>query len=121
MICYGVADAIASITSGVAIKRLGRVPIFVFGAVVNLTLLVTFLYWRPDPNQPAVYFVIAALWGTADAIWQTQINGMKFASYFLHMNSFINLMITLYYLKKNLMIYFSQSLMHFQKLLNNQC
>lgn len=83
MICYGVADAIASITSGVAIKRLGRVPIFVFGAVVNLTLLVTFLYWRPDPNQPAVYFVIAALWGTADAIWQTQINafyGVIFSS-----------------------------------------
>ena len=77
MICYGIADAIASITSGAAIKKLGRVPIFVFGAVVNLALMVTFLFWQPDPNQPVVYFILAALWGISDAIWQAQINGIK--------------------------------------------
>jgi len=83
MICYGTADAIASITSGAAIKKLGRVPIFVFGAVINLALLITFLFWRPDPNQSALYFVLAALWGIGDAIWQTQINGMRSATCFV--------------------------------------
>lgn len=76
MICYGVADSVASITSGAAVKKLGRIPIFVLGAVVNFALLFTFLFWRPDPTQSLVYFVIAALWGFSDAIWQTQINAL---------------------------------------------
>lgn len=75
MICYGVADALGSVTGGAAVKKLGRIPIFIFAALINLALIITFLLWRPDPTQPAIFFVIAALWGLADAVWQTQING----------------------------------------------
>ncbi len=30
--------------------------------------------WKPSENQMAVLFIIAGLWGLADAVWQTQIN-----------------------------------------------
>jgi hypothetical protein len=31
--------------------------------------------WKPTPDNPVVFFIIAGIWGIADAIWQTQING----------------------------------------------
>ena len=34
------------------------------------------LFWRPDPNQPMIFFLISGLWGVGDAVWQTQINGL---------------------------------------------
>jgi predicted MFS family arabinose efflux permease len=77
MICYGVCDALASISFGPVIRHLGRIPVFVFGALLNVSIIITMLLWKPDPNVPIVFFVIAGLWGIGDAIWQTQINGME--------------------------------------------
>lgn len=74
LICYGLTDAIGSIASGAIIQKTGRVPIFIFGACVNLSLIITFFLWQPSASEPEVFFVIAALWGLGDAIWQTQIN-----------------------------------------------
>jgi hypothetical protein len=36
---------------------------------------VSLFLWKPNLDQKFVLFVIAGLWGVADAIWQTQING----------------------------------------------
>ena len=63
------------------IKRCGRVPIFVMGAFINLAVILVLRLWMPNPDEAYVFFVIAALWGISDAIWQTQINGMF---YFMH-------------------------------------
>ena len=30
--------------------------------------------WKPSEDQMVVLFVLAGLWGLADAVWQTQIN-----------------------------------------------
>lgn len=47
-----------------------------FSAIVtNLSCIIAFLLWRPSPDQLPVFFVFPALWGMADAIWQTQTNG----------------------------------------------
>lgn len=43
-------------------------------AVTNLSCIIALLYWRPNPDQLGVFFVFSALWGMADAIWQTQTN-----------------------------------------------
>jgi predicted MFS family arabinose efflux permease len=75
LICYGVADALGSLLCGFLVKIVGRVPIFLFAAATNVALIVTWLSWEPDPSQPVIFFVLAALWGLADAVWQTQING----------------------------------------------
>jgi hypothetical protein len=40
------------------------------------------LLWKPSENQMIVLFILAGLWGLADAVWQTQINafyGVLFA------------------------------------------
>ncbi len=74
LICYGAADAIGSITCGSIVKRVGRIPIFVFGALLNTALIIALFLWKPDPDNAVVFFVIAAFWGLADSIWQTQIN-----------------------------------------------
>ena len=49
--------------------------VFTFGALLNAALIAVLLSWKPSPNEPVVFFIIAGLWGVADAIWQTQING----------------------------------------------
>ena len=49
----------------------------VSGAVLNFGLMIGLLLWKPDPDQIAVLFIAAALWGLADALWQTQVNGNK--------------------------------------------
>ena len=73
-ITYGVCDAICSIAFGVVTKYVGRVPIYLLGAIINVVVIVVLLYWAPDPSQAYVLYLCAALWGVADAIWQTQIN-----------------------------------------------
>lgn len=74
MITYGVCDAICSFSFGFIIKRVGRVPIFVFGAIVNYGVMAVFIHWMPRPDASYVFFLLAAAWGIADAVWQTQIN-----------------------------------------------
>lgn len=69
-------DAIGSILCGSVVKITGRIPIFIFGALLNAALIITLFLWNPDPNNPVIFFVIAGLWGLADSIWQTQINCM---------------------------------------------
>jgi hypothetical protein len=54
-----------------------RVPVFLFGAVINTGLIIAMFLWEPNPDQKIVLFVMAGLWGVADAIWQTQINGAE--------------------------------------------
>ncbi len=45
-----------------------------------MALLVTLLFWMPRPEEEYLLFVWAALWGAADAIWQTLINGENVGS-----------------------------------------
>lgn len=47
-------------------------------AVTNLGCFLGLLYWKPHPDQLGVFFVFPALWGMADAVWQTQTNGECF-------------------------------------------
>ena len=74
MICYGVVDASASFLSGRIEKYTGRIPQFSMAALINIVLMITMTLWKPTEDLP-VYFVIAAFWGLADAVWQTQLNG----------------------------------------------
>jgi len=76
LITYGVVDAICSASFGGLIKYVGRVPIFLGGALFNLIAVIIMFSWSPNPEQSYVFFFIAALWGAADAVWQTQINAL---------------------------------------------
>ena len=50
-------------------------PIFLLGAAINFAVMAVLFTWPPNPDQGYVFFVMAGLWGVADAVWQTQING----------------------------------------------
>ncbi|XP_064093342.1 UNC93-like protein [Macrobrachium nipponense] len=76
MICYGAFDVLASMSASTMVKFLGRVPVIVMAFLINLSLIVTLIYWIPNPQQMPVFFAISGLWGFADGIWQTQINSL---------------------------------------------
>ncbi|PAV61915.1 hypothetical protein WR25_19034 [Diploscapter pachys] len=76
---FGLADAICSIVFGPLIKLFGRMPLFVFGAVVNLLMIATLMIWPVNPADEAIFYVVACVWGMADGVWNTQINGFWIA------------------------------------------
>jgi len=83
LIAYGACDALASVGFGFIIKKIGRIPVFILGALINISVIVAMFTWSPTSSSVEVVYVLAALWGIADAIWQTQINalyGVLFAS-----------------------------------------
>ena len=78
LMTYGVCDALFSISFGVIIKYTGRPPIYLLGAGINLAVIIVMLTWDLTDavhNQEWIFFVLAGMWGIADAVWQTQING----------------------------------------------
>ncbi|CAG0895623.1 unnamed protein product [Darwinula stevensoni] len=76
LICYGVVDALCSLGFGYLIKLVGRIPIFVLGALINAGVIIVLFTWAPNPDNVVVFFVLAGGWGMADAVWQTQINAL---------------------------------------------
>uniref|UniRef100_A0AC35TLD6 MFS domain-containing protein n=1 Tax=Rhabditophanes sp. KR3021 TaxID=114890 RepID=A0AC35TLD6_9BILA len=79
MTSFGVADAVCSLVFGPLIKLFGRMPLFVFGAVINMLMIITLLMWPINPGDFQVFYVIAGVWGMADGVWNTQINGFWIA------------------------------------------
>jgi MFS family permease len=75
MICFGVTDAAFSFLLGKLTQYTGRIPIFISGMIVHITAIVIMLFWNPHGDLIWVFYVLAALQGYCDAVWQTQING----------------------------------------------
>lgn len=75
LITYGIMDAAFSFAFGYLIKKIGRIPIFCLGGIINFVVMIVLFQWVPNPNQGYIFFILAGLWGVADAVWQTQING----------------------------------------------
>ena len=69
------ADAICSLVFGPLIKLFGRMPLFVFGAVINLLMIITLMIWPLNPGDRALFSAIAGVWGMADGVWNTQLTG----------------------------------------------
>ena len=85
LICYGIADVLGSYGFGFVVKYIGRIPCFAIASVINYAMIFTMLFWQPNSQQVYVLFIIAAFWGLADAVWQTQINGVHHFFNFLMM------------------------------------
>ncbi|XP_068225774.1 UNC93-like protein [Palaemon carinicauda] len=76
MICYGAFGVLASMSASTMVRVLGRVPLIILAFLINLSMIITLIYWTPNPQQMPVFFAISGLWGLADGIWQTQINSL---------------------------------------------
>lgn len=58
MTSFGVADAICSLVFGPLMKLFGRMPLFVFGAVINMLMIMTLMVG----NSVILFFVISKYW-----------------------------------------------------------
>ncbi|KFD71360.1 hypothetical protein M514_07155 [Trichuris suis] len=74
--CFGVCNAICSVLFGPLIQLFGRMPLFTFGAVVDMLMIFTLLIWPPNPEDTILFYVVAATWGMADGVWNTQIHSL---------------------------------------------
>ncbi|KAI5938466.1 protein unc-93 homolog A [Manis javanica] len=72
MICFSAINSLCSVFYGKISQYTGRIPLYTLGAVTHLCCIITLLLWKPHPSQLAVFFILPGLWGTADAVWQTQ-------------------------------------------------
>ncbi|XP_045447914.1 UNC93-like protein [Melitaea cinxia] len=77
MICFGVFNALAAPVAGAVVKLTGRYPVMLTALLLNLCLLSSLILWRPDPDQWLLFFVLAAIWGIADAVWLVQVNALS--------------------------------------------
>ncbi|KAM9666725.1 protein unc-93 homolog A [Trichechus inunguis] len=76
MICFSATNALCSLLYGKLSQYTGRIAIYVLGALTHFCSIAALLLWKPYPDQLAVFFVFSALWGVADAVWQTQNNAL---------------------------------------------
>ena len=76
MLTFGAANALTCINLSFVTKRTGRMPVFLFGALINAGALAAMLIWTPTVKTLPVVYTLAALWGVSDAIWQAQINAL---------------------------------------------
>ena len=76
MIILGVANAVCSCLIGCAQRHVLREVLIAIGCVLHAAIIIFLLVWIPDRHLLPVFFVLAALWGFCEAIWQTQSNGL---------------------------------------------
>ena len=74
VIVFGICNASFSFASGYIIKVVGRPALFVFGAVMNIIVIIVMLSWTPRVSQEWVVYILGAMWGLGDAVWQTQVS-----------------------------------------------
>lgn len=63
MTSFGVSNAIFSLVFGPLIKLFGRMPLFVFGAVINLIMIMTLMIWPLNAGDRVFFNVIASVLG----------------------------------------------------------
>ncbi len=74
--CNGICDAIFSYVFGGLVKYIGRLGCFIIAAALNYGAIFLMYFWDPQEDQVYVLYIIAGLWGIADAAWQSQVVGM---------------------------------------------
>ncbi|XP_068199315.1 protein unc-93 homolog A [Antennarius striatus] len=76
MMCFGAANSLSSFLFGRLARYTGRAALFFLAALINFSCIIALLFWRPRPENLPIFFVFPALWGIADAVWQTQTNAL---------------------------------------------
>ncbi|XP_068088006.1 protein unc-93 homolog A-like isoform X2 [Hyperolius riggenbachi] len=76
MICFAATNAFCSLLFGRLSQYTGRVLLFSLAALANVVSIIALLFWKPHPNQFAIFFIFPVIWGMADAVWQTQTNSL---------------------------------------------
>lgn len=76
MVSFGISASLSSVIFGKLSEYTGRAIMFIGAASINVACLIYLLYWKPDPEKPILFFVVAAAWGLADGVWSPQIKSL---------------------------------------------
>ncbi|XP_073502440.1 protein unc-93 homolog A-like isoform X2 [Phyllobates terribilis] len=75
IIVYGATASIFSYVFGKLSEYIKRISFFTSAMVINISSIAALFLWRPHRYQLGVFFIFSGLWGIADAVWQTLLNG----------------------------------------------
>ena len=56
-------------------KYIGRSGCIFIAAALNYASIAAMYFWEPRDDQIYVLYIVACLWGTADAVWTSQVVG----------------------------------------------
>ncbi|KAK3100118.1 hypothetical protein FSP39_015016 [Pinctada imbricata] len=76
MATYGGTTTLSALITSRISKYTGRHILFALAAIINGSLFVSMLVWRPDKHHLPYLFVMVVFWGLAEGIWQTQSNAV---------------------------------------------
>lgn len=78
MISFGITNALGSFLFGRISKHIGRVNCLLLAAILNYSGIYLMLSREliPEADNNVMLFGMPAVWGLADAAWQTQINSL---------------------------------------------
>ncbi|CAL1287423.1 unnamed protein product [Larinioides sclopetarius] len=72
-ICFGVCGALMSLLVGPLVKCISLMAVLFLATIAYVFNCVVLFLWEPTPEFKTIYFVIAGIWGMADAIWWSQV------------------------------------------------
>ena len=81
VIVFGICNASFSFASGFIIRLVGRPALFVFGALMNIIVIIVMLSWTPTVSTEWVVYILGAMWGLGDAVWQTQVKSSSILTF----------------------------------------
>ncbi|CAF1494994.1 unnamed protein product [Adineta ricciae] len=73
LIGNGICTALSSYIFGRLVKCIGRIGCILIAATIDYSMIIFMYFWEPKDNQMYILFIVAGLWGVADAVWQSQI------------------------------------------------
>ncbi|XP_025092541.1 protein unc-93 homolog A-like [Pomacea canaliculata] len=76
MAVWGLTTMLSSVLLGFAARYTGRPLLCTFAAVVDMTIMLTLLLWKPHGSRLPAFFALAALMGLVDGVWMVQMNAM---------------------------------------------
>ncbi|KAK4877905.1 hypothetical protein RN001_010411 [Aquatica leii] len=69
----GVLQSIAACTLSMLLKSIQRYYVVVVGFIFQCCVLMVQILWKPMNDDPALFYVIPAVWGVCNAIWEILI------------------------------------------------
>ncbi|KAL1488242.1 hypothetical protein ABEB36_015197 [Hypothenemus hampei] len=66
----GLLQSVAACTLSMLLRTIRRYYVVAVGFAFQICLIMVLLLWKPNEDDPALFYVISAAWGVCHAIWE---------------------------------------------------
>ncbi|XP_046682872.1 protein unc-93 homolog A-like [Homalodisca vitripennis] len=80
-VALGVLQCIAGCTVSLVLQQIKRLYVISVGFVFHSCLILVLLRWKPTGDDPALLYVIGAVWGVCNSIWECLTFSLLIAIY----------------------------------------